>query len=69
LVAAFLDEVVRRGGRAAYVVVASHNQGAIRLYERAGFTRHEEFELHAGSSSLLLQWDGAADGPGGGGTP
>lgn len=69
LVAAFLDEVVRRGGRAAYVVVASHNQGAIRLYERAGFTRHEEFELHAGSSSLLLQWDGAADGPGDGGTP
>jgi ribosomal protein S18 acetylase RimI-like enzyme len=63
LVDAFLEEVVRRGDTAAYVVVASHNRGAIRLYERAGFTRREEFELHAGASSLLLQWDGADAGP------
>jgi ribosomal protein S18 acetylase RimI-like enzyme len=69
LVGAFLDEVVRRGGDSAYVVVASHNLGAVRLYERAGFTRSQEFELHAGASSLLLQWDGPAGASGAGGTP
>ena len=69
LVDAFLAEVVRRGDGAAYVVVASHNSGAIRLYERSGFTRSEEFELHAGASSLLLQWDGDAEASGGDGTP
>jgi ribosomal protein S18 acetylase RimI-like enzyme len=66
LVAAFLEEVDRAGGRAAYVVVASDNLGAIRLYERAGFVRESEFELHAGARSLLLQRDGPGpDRPGG----
>ena len=37
LVDAFLDEVVRGGAGSAYVVVASENDGAIRLYQRAGF--------------------------------
>ena len=69
LVGSFLDEVVRRGGSSAYVVVASHNGGAIRLYERAGFTRSQEFELHAGATSLLLQWDLGDGGPDGGGAP
>ena len=59
LVAAFLAEVVRDGGGSAYVVVASDNHGAIRLYRRAGFVTEAEFELHAGARSLLLQWDGA----------
>ncbi|MGO8871365.1 MAG: N-acetyltransferase family protein [Acidimicrobiales bacterium] len=57
LVDRFLDEVVRRGGRVAFVVVAADNVGAIGLYRRAGFTTGEEFELHAGSTSLLMQWD------------
>ncbi len=66
LVAAFLDEVGRGGREAAYVVVAADNLGAIRLYERAGFVRQSEFELHAGARSLLLQWDGPGPGrPGG----
>lgn len=59
LVDAFIDEVDRSGGRSAYVVVASDNRGAIRLYERAGFVTASEFELHAGARSLLLQWEGA----------
>lgn len=57
LVAGFLSEVERRGGRAAYVVVASDNSGAIGLYRRAGFAGGQEFELHAGATSLLMQWD------------
>ena len=69
LVTAFLDEVVRRGGGSAYVVVAAHNLGAVRLYERAGFTRSQEFELHAGASSLLLQWDAPVAGSDIGGSP
>jgi ribosomal protein S18 acetylase RimI-like enzyme len=62
LVADFLAEVVRGGGRSAYVVVASDNGGAIRLYQRAGFVTEAEFELHAGARSLLLQWDGTSPG-------
>lgn len=57
LVSAFLDQVTAQGGEAAYVVVAADNPGAIRLYERAGFVLQSEFELHAGTTSLLLQWD------------
>lgn len=57
LVGSFLDEVVRRGGRSAFVVVAADNIRAVALYGRAGFRTAETFELHAGSTSLLLQWD------------
>ena len=65
LVAAFLAEVTRRGGDAAYVVVAADNARAIALYRRAGFTPVGHFELHAGVTSLLMQWDRADDGQGG----
>ncbi len=37
LVAAFLDEVVTRGGGAAHVVVGADNRGAVAFYEQAGF--------------------------------
>ncbi len=57
LVDGFLDEVTRRGGRAAHVVVGADNQPAVRLYQRAGFVVVRRFELHAGTPSLLLQWE------------
>jgi ribosomal protein S18 acetylase RimI-like enzyme len=57
LVAAFLGEVGARGGRAAHVVVGADNAAAIALYERAGFVTADRFELHAGTESLLMQWE------------
>ena len=57
LVGAFLDEVGARGADAAHVVVGAANRGAVSLYERAGFVTDERFELHAGTESLLMQWD------------
>ncbi len=59
LVAAFLDEVALRGCDAAHVVVGAENAGAIALYERAGFAAVDRFELHAGTESLLMQWERA----------
>jgi len=47
------------GSTAAYVVVGADNAGAIGLYARAGFVAGEEFELHAGTRSLVMQWDEA----------
>jgi ribosomal protein S18 acetylase RimI-like enzyme len=57
LVNAFLAEVSRRGGDAAHVVVGAENAVAVALYRRAGFEDVERFELHAGTESLLMQWD------------
>ncbi len=57
LVASFLDEVHARGRDAAHVVVGAGNAGAVSLYRRAGFVTVERFELHAGTESLLMQWD------------
>jgi len=57
LVAAFLDEVVARGGNAAHVVVGASNAAAVQMYRDAGFVEHGRFELHHGTDSLLLQWE------------
>jgi len=57
LVRAFLDRVTSSGSTAAYVVVGADNAGAIGLYARAGFVAGEEFELHAGIRSLVMQWN------------
>jgi ribosomal protein S18 acetylase RimI-like enzyme len=57
LVEAFLREVVARGGHSAHVVVGADNAVAIALYERAGFLTADRFELHAGTESLLMQWE------------
>ncbi|MGD0393682.1 MAG: N-acetyltransferase [Acidimicrobiales bacterium] len=57
LVRSFLDEVSDRGGDAAHVVVGAGNRSAVSLYERAGFVTVQRFELHAGTESLLMQWD------------
>jgi ribosomal protein S18 acetylase RimI-like enzyme len=55
LVEGFLTEVGRRGQDAAYVVVAAGNETAVALYRRAGFRRVEQFQLHPGTDSLLMQ--------------
>jgi ribosomal protein S18 acetylase RimI-like enzyme len=57
LVAAFLDQVEARGQAAAHVVVGAENAPAVSLYEQSGFVPVERFELHAGTESLLMQWD------------
>ena len=59
LVTAFLDQVAAAGATEAYVVVGADNTGAIGLYGRAGFAPVEEFELHAGTRSLCMQWRAA----------
>jgi len=59
LVTAFLDQVAASGATEAYVVVGADNTGAIGLYRRAGFAPVEEFELHAGTRSLCMQWRAA----------
>lgn len=56
LVGSFLDRVGQGPDPAAYVVVASDNAAAVGLYLRAGFGVDREFELHSGTSSLLMQW-------------
>jgi ribosomal protein S18 acetylase RimI-like enzyme len=56
LVTAFLGQVESGGGTAAYVVVAAGNAAAVGLYRAAGFTDETAFELHAGVTSLLMQW-------------
>ncbi len=58
LVAAFLDEVAATPCDAAHVVVGADNAGAAALYEHAGFVATDRFELHPGTMSLLMQWDG-----------
>jgi ribosomal protein S18 acetylase RimI-like enzyme len=57
LVTSFLEEVGARGADAAHVVVGAGNRSAVSLYEQAGFVAVGRFELHAGTESLLMQWD------------
>jgi ribosomal protein S18 acetylase RimI-like enzyme len=55
LVGEFLEETARRGVDVAQVVVGKHNLRAVALYERAGFVTSQEFEMHRGITSLLMQ--------------
>jgi ribosomal protein S18 acetylase RimI-like enzyme len=64
LVAAFLDQVATSGATEAFVVVGADNIGAMGLYARAGFIAGDEFELHAGTRSLVMQWNRTAVGDG-----
>jgi ribosomal protein S18 acetylase RimI-like enzyme len=57
LVAAFLDSVVAGGGLEAYTVIAEDNAASLALYRRSGFVPGPAFELHAGTTSLIMQWD------------
>ena len=38
-------------------MVAAGNETAAALYRRAGFEMVDRFELHAGTESLLMQWE------------
>jgi len=55
LVEGFLAEVARRGARSAQVVVGAGNERAIAVYRRCGFAPARTFEMHRGTTSLLLQ--------------
>jgi len=55
LVRRFLDTSKERGAAVAQVVVGAGNEAAISLYRRAGFESVETFELHRGTTSLLMQ--------------
>jgi ribosomal protein S18 acetylase RimI-like enzyme len=60
LVTAFLAEVEARGGHSAYVVVGADNVAAVALYRGAGFATAAEVELHAGTASLVMQWEASS---------
>jgi ribosomal protein S18 acetylase RimI-like enzyme len=61
LIEGFLTEVRRRGQRAAHVVVGEDNERAVALYRRIGFRTVERFELHSGTTSLVMQWPSRPD--------
>ena len=64
LVTAFLAEVAAAGGREAYTVIAQDNAASLALYGRSGFTPGAAFEFHAGTTSVIMQWDAPpAGGP------
>jgi ribosomal protein S18 acetylase RimI-like enzyme len=69
LVASFLDQVSAIGQGESYVVVAGANPIAIGLYTQAGFTPDGQFELHAGTRSLLMQREGKPHDPSSGPRP
>jgi ribosomal protein S18 acetylase RimI-like enzyme len=56
LVDAFLRVTRRRGASVAHVVVGRDNRRAVALYERAGFQLVEYFEMHPGTTSMLMEW-------------
>ncbi|HXQ43269.1 MAG TPA: GNAT family N-acetyltransferase [Acidimicrobiales bacterium] len=58
LVAGFLDELDRRDIPTSQVVVGADNAPAVALYGRAGFTPVRTFELHRGTTSLLMRRPG-----------
>jgi len=60
LVASLLEEMAARGCGVVTVVVGADNHGAVTLYHRSGFVVVERFELHPGTESLLMRWEGAA---------
>jgi ribosomal protein S18 acetylase RimI-like enzyme len=58
LVDGFLAELDRRGIADAQVVVGADNASAVALYEQAGFARARTFELHRGTTSLVMRRSG-----------
>ena len=56
LLSATLDELTRRGVRAAKVVAGADNRAAVALYTQAGFAVRKRIEVHAGTASEVLVW-------------
>jgi ribosomal protein S18 acetylase RimI-like enzyme len=67
LVLGFVDAVIAGGKTEAYVVTSQDNEPALALYRRCGFRLDQVFELHPGTTSVVMQWDlpsgDAPDGP------
>ena len=57
LVQGFVDAIVAEGTTEAYVVTSQDNEPALALYRRCGFRLAEVFELHPGTTSVVMQWD------------
>jgi ribosomal protein S18 acetylase RimI-like enzyme len=57
LVLGFVDAIVGRGKSEGYVVTSQDNEPALALYRRCGFRLAEVFELHPGTTSVVMQWD------------
>jgi ribosomal protein S18 acetylase RimI-like enzyme len=55
LVDGFLAELTRRDASYAQVVVGADNTAAIALYRRSGFETDHSFELHRGTTSLVMR--------------
>ena len=62
LVLGFVDGVVAAGKSEAYTVIARDNGPSLALYRACGFVPAETFELHAGTTSVVMQWDHADGG-------
>jgi ribosomal protein S18 acetylase RimI-like enzyme len=56
LVRAFQAELERRGVSTARVVLGADNAAAAALYRGSGFHRAHTFELHRGTTSVLMTW-------------
>jgi ribosomal protein S18 acetylase RimI-like enzyme len=57
LVERFLEESRALGATSATVVLGSENQPAMNLYRRAGFSSQRTFEMHRGTTSVLMRRD------------
>ena len=57
LVRGFIAAVIASGKVEGYTVIAQDNEPSLALYRRCGFVPAEVFELHAGTTSLVMQWD------------
>jgi len=57
LVEGFVSELERRAVTRSQVVVGADNAPAIALYRAAGFAADHTFELHKGTTSLLMRRD------------
>jgi ribosomal protein S18 acetylase RimI-like enzyme len=62
LVSSFLRVTRRRGADVARVVVGRDNRRAVTLYERSGFRLVEHFEMHPGTTSMLMEWSAGHPG-------
>jgi hypothetical protein len=63
LVLGFEDAVIAGGKSEGYVVTSQDNEPALALYRGCGFRLDEVFELHPGTTSVVMQWDVAAKDP------
>jgi ribosomal protein S18 acetylase RimI-like enzyme len=66
LLSAALNDLASKGVPKVQVVVAKDNSAGVGLYKSLGFRVDEEFEMHPGRMSLLMQWSSFPEESGGG---